>query len=375
MIIAKNGHGEFREARTLRPSDFHAHVRKDALMQAITKNVVHDLKYLLVMPNTAPTPITNIEAALAYQDEIMALAAEAGHANIELIMTLYHTPDITPAMIEKIARDKLKIAIKHYPPHPGATTGSGHGVPLWESDYLLDAMSEAGVPLLGHFESVYDKDGHELPHEEREAYYVENYLYHIRDRHPNLRISCEHGSTEAMVNFVKQDTSGKTVMTVTPQHLLFTNREFDRRPTWRNDLKCMPILKGPDDVEALRQFVFSGDQRAIAGTDTAPHPAKKKAGPFENAASGCFTPHAMALYALVFLNGAAFNDRYENFTALNGPKWWGLPPPEKNDYVSIRVEPKNDIPEPVPIPGTNDVVVSLGWTTGEDKLNVGLVMD
>ena len=366
---------------TLRSSNFHAHFRRDALMRAVTPIQLRGYKYVLAMPNTGP--IRTIAEAHAYYNELMRIADEEGLDKLSgILMTLYHTADITPAVIEQIAKQKIVRAVKHYPTHrPGqeGTTGSGFGRPLEEAGDMLRAMEETGVPLLGHFESVEDNDGRMLPHSEREGYFVDNYLWGLRDKYPKLRICFEHCSTRKGVEFVKADSSGRTVCTITPQHLWFTADDFGRY-SWRNHLRCMPYVKTEDDREAVTGLATSGDMRAIAGDDTAPHLSAAKDKPFEQAACGCYLPHAIALYVAKFIGRGVANlqdamNSYEHFACLNGPRFWGLPVPADDDTVTIRYETRRDIPEPTPVPEDNDFVIPLGWTAGSDKLKVGYALD
>ena len=370
-IVEHNAQGEVTYIRTLRHSNFHAHLRRGEMMRAVAKHIMRGVKYLLVMPNTGP--IRTIEQAIEYYQELMNIALAENLYNLELIMTLYHTVDITPAVIEEIARSGTVRAMKHYPPEPGLTTGSGHGIPLSESDETLSAMEDCGVPLLGHFEAAVDKNGQKLSPQERERYYIREYLPRVREKHPRLRICVEHATTVEAVEFVKADTSGLTVLTATPQGMLFVEGDFERL-SWRNHLKCAPILKTPDDRDCLLDFVTSGDFRAIAGDDTAPHPATQKAKSFDECPNGCFSPHSFSLYAFAFLKEKRLDHRFVNFTALNGPLWWKLPLPEAHELVTIRRELVHDIPDPVPVPEMNDFVIPLGWTTEPDKLKIELAM-
>ena len=250
--IERDRNGTIATIKIRRPSNFHAHFRRGALMRAITLDIVRHLRYALAMPNNGP--ITSISAAGSYYIEIRNIIEAANITTFKgLLMTLYHASDVTPDVIEKIAHSSIVRAIKNYPAHPGATTGSGQGVALEDAPETLRAMEVNGVPLLGHFEDVYDKDGRELPHKEREAHCVENRLWRLRDKYPNLRICCEHASTEAMVRFVKADESGRTVMTVTPQHLNFTFPDLSLLSYW-HDLKCMPIVKDEPDQHCRHQL-------------------------------------------------------------------------------------------------------------------------
>lgn len=358
----------------LRPSNFHAHFRRDALMRAVALPQLRHYKYVLAMPNTGP--IRTIADALEYHDELMDIAEAAGLDLLSgIVMTLYHTADITARVVEQIAMQPVVRAIKHYPTHrvgQEGTTGSGLGRPLEEAGDMLRAMEECDVPLLGHFESIEDEHGRVLPHAKREAHFVEHHLWRLRDRYPKLRICFEHCSTREGLAFVKADTSLNTVCTITPQHLWFTAKDFER-VSWRNHLRCMPYVKTEEDREALIDFATSGDPRAIAGDDTAPHLSKAKNKPFEEAACGCYLPHAIALYVAKFLERHAL-EKYESFACLNGPLWWGLPPPAEDDTITIRCT-KDDIPDPTPVPEEGDIVIPLGWTPEPDRLHIGYAAD
>lgn len=289
-------------------------------------------------------------------------------------MTLYHTGDITPRVIEQMARSGKIRAIKNYPAQKGATTNAGHGVPFEYCESTIRAMIEHDVPLLVHAEDTHDENGKELPHHLREAHCITNRLRPFRDQFPMLRICVEHASTYEAVEFVKEDTSGRTVMTVTPQHLLFTEADFPRY-SWKNHLRCMPIVKTERNRAAVAEFATSGDRRAIAGDDTAPHLSAGKKKPFDECACGCWTPHSAALYALAFKRAGRLDERFVQFMSLNGPAWWGLEPPAANDRMTIRAETEHDIPDPTPVPGTNDVVIPLGWAEASagDKFRLGFV--
>ncbi|MDB5265268.1 MAG: dihydroorotase [Parcubacteria group bacterium] len=366
VIIGKDGWME--SVTFLRPSNFHAHLRRAQLMQAMAKIIMQYVLYLLVMPNTGP--IRTMEEALKYYDELMEIAEREGLKKLRLIMTLYHTKDITISVIEEIANSTIVRAIKHYPPHPGATTGSGFGMALEDSDYQFEAMAANGVPLLGHFEAVVDKYNRPLDPKHGEAHMVREHLWRLRDKHPNLRICFEHVSTKEGVDWVKADTSGNTVATITPHHPFFNEGDLEREGP---DLKCKPTVQTPENQEAVTDFMVSGDPRAISGDDDAPHPSKTKHVSFEDAANGCALPHAIPMYANKFIERKAMDQRFENFMSLNGPRWWGLEPPANDDTITI-VRSDDDMPEPIPIPGTDDVVVPLGWRAGADRLRLGLAV-
>ena len=359
-----------------RPSDFHSHFRLDDLARAILPQLVRHQLYVLRMPNDGL--IFTVEQALSEHAKIQALAEKLALRMAKVLMTVYYSSATTPEMIEQIARSEVVQAVKYYPPHQGATTGSGHGIPLVPGCNALCAMEETGVPLLGHFESVQDKWGRTVPHHLRETYFMRGEFLRIREHHPRLRICIEHASTRVAVETVEQDTSGNTVMTATPQHLLFNCHDFRYRPSWANNLKCMPIIKDPEDQRAVVEFVTSGDGRAWAGTDRAPWPSKAKQKPFEECPNGSWTPHSTGLYARAFADIGRLDHRFARFMSLNGPLWWDLPLP--TDTIDIWRETRWDIPNPTPILSedgktTLDVVIPLGWSQENDRLHVGFRCD
>ncbi len=370
LIINFDEKGDIVSLDMPRPSNFHAHLRSAELMNAVARDIMVWVKYLLVMPNTGP--IDTITKMATYRNHLKKLAGDYGF-EVEFIMTIYFTDKLTPCIVEYLSWLPFKCAVKYYPPHKGATTGSGSGIPLQDAPKTLLAMSKYGIRLLLHGESVYNKAGRELPHSEREGYFMKHEFLWLRESFPDLLICIEHASTKLAVDLVRSDTTGKTVATFTPHHLLFIDKDYECR-SWRNHLKTMPFLKTGEDRNALVEFVTSGDKRAILGDDTAPHPSSTKAGSFEDASCGAWLPHSLSLYALVFKNAGALNERFVKFACLNGPNWWKLPRPNPSDIVRIVQETKLDIPEPTPIhdgPNGNDVVIPLGWTTENDRLKIG----
>lgn len=372
-VIHYPGGAVVAEITMLRPSNFHAHFRMDAMMRAVAYHILRYVHYALVMPNTGP--ILTIEDALRYRRDILDATVTMLDRRVVLIMTIYFTELVTPQVIQRIkeveAQTGIRIAVKYYPPTPGATTGSGRGIPLSRGHETLLEMSKLGVPLLGHFEETHDKDGRELPQEEREAYMINHVLWKFRDMYPNLRHCVEHASTKEAVPYVNADESGNTVMTVTPQHSLFINPDFEEFGT---ELKCMPIVKSPEDRAAIVEFITSGDERAIAGDDTAPHAHKNKLKPFGEAASGCWLPHSLELYAEVFDRSGALDHRFEKFMSRNGPKWWGLPLPTEKDTITLRRVRDRPVPEPVQVPEIDDEIVPLGWSPDGGKLKLSFAV-
>lgn len=356
-----NRTGELESFVCPRGSNFHAHLRDDALLTAVGHATMHPWKYLLAMPNTGP--ITTIEEMVTYRRRLTEVRDVHG-LTTKFIMTIYLTNALTPVMVERMKSLDFPCAVKYYPPHQGATTGSGLGIPLTEAKEVLRAMEQNGVLLLGHFESVYDKAGNLLPQELREDYFMEHEFPWLRDTFPNLKINIEHASTAAAITRVEEDNSGNTTCGITPQAMILVREDLDTL-SWAVHAKCMPIAKTPFDRKIVTDFATSGDFRAHLGDDTAPHPSSAKHRAFADAASGCFLPHSLALYLRIFFERKALHN-FARFACFNGPEVWGLPLPEENDRLLFVRDTVTDIPEPFSIPGSNDVVIPFGWTTEGD---------
>jgi dihydroorotase len=347
-------------------SNFHAHLRTGALLDAIAAETMRGWKHQLVMPNTGI--VDTIPKMIAYRDDLIRIR-DVHELSTEFIMTLYLTRGLTPQIVEEMAKLDFPCAVKYYPPKPGTTTGSGFGIPLEEAHEVLVAMEQCGVRLLGHFESEEDDDGKPLPHEHREDHFAIHRFPGLRNKYHKLRITFEHATTANAIRCVKEDGSGLTTCTITPQALILVREDLDSL-TWRNHGRCMPIAKTKRDRDAVREFAFSGDFRGYAGDDTAAHPSKSKNVPFAEATSGCYWPHSAAAYVDIFYKHGALQN-LPKFAAFNGPNAWGLKLPTKNETMHF-VRSTNDIPTPSPIPGTDDVVVPFGYTEGNDAYHCGL---
>lgn len=352
-----------------RPSNFHAHFRWTEpvpMMAAVAPHIMRGHKYVLAMPNNGPDQnglIRTIPSALRYREMLMEIARQhADCKDVELIMTLYHTSDVTPAVIEKLARLRedqgIHFGIKHYPPHQGATTGSGFGVPLEESHGMLRAMEQCDIPLLGHFESLVDRDGHAIAPRDREGYFMSTKFRPLRDKYPELFIVIEHGSTIEGVARTEEDHSGMTAMSVTPPHMLFNDSVFGLPGA--QQYKCMPILKPEEHRAAIAEFATSGSEQVYAGTDIAPHPLSMKLVQLSDAANGCFTPDGIAMYADAFNRTGKLGPEFVNFMCFNAPKLWGLEVPDLSDTITL-VPADGGALSPIQIPGTSEIIVPLGF--------------
>jgi dihydroorotase len=295
-----------------RPDDWHLHLRDGAAMQSVVGHSATRFGRAIIMPNLNP-PVTTTEMALAYRERI--LAALPTGSTFEPLMTLYLT-DNTPAEEIQRARASGRVhAVKLYP--AGATTNSDSGVTAIENTYaVLEAMQDAGMPLLVHGE-VTDP---EVDVFDREAVFIDRILQPLTQRLPDLKIVLEHITTQQGVAFVEQG-SDRIAGTLTAHHLLM-NRNAMFVGGIRPHNYCLPVLKREQHRQTLVAAATSGNPKFFLGTDSAPHPQNAK-----ESACGCaglYTAHAaIELYAEAFEHAGAL-DRLEDFASCYGPDFYGL---------------------------------------------------
>ena len=296
-----------------KPDDWHLHVRDGRVLKSVVPHTARQFSRAIIMPNLRPPNTTTVEA-LAYRERILA-AVPAGYT-FEPLMTLYLT-DRTSA--DEIAAAKLSgqiHAVKLYP--AGATTNSDSGVTAIENTYpALEAMQEAGMPLLVHGE-VTDNDVDVF---DREAVFIERILAPLANRFPSLKIVLEHVTTRQGIEFVR-GSSNNIAATLTAHHLLM-NRNAIFSGGIRPHNYCLPILKRETHRQALVDAATSGEPKFFLGTDSAPHPIGTK-----QSACGCaglYTAHAaIELYAEAFEQAGAL-DALEGFASFFGADFYGLP--------------------------------------------------
>jgi dihydroorotase len=127
------------------PADFHVHLRQGDLSQLVTPHVREGgFRLAYVMPNLTP-PITTTDQALEYKATLEKIDPE-----MEFLMTLYLSPDLTPDEVRK-AKAAGIVGVKSYP--RGVTTNSDGGIESYEAYYpVFEAMQEVDMVLNLHGE-------------------------------------------------------------------------------------------------------------------------------------------------------------------------------------------------------------------------------
>jgi dihydroorotase len=331
------------ETLTLRrPDDWHLHLRDHAVLPHVVPHTAGQFARAIVMPNLKP-PVTTVAQAEAYRARILAAVPEG--VDFTPLMTLYLTDATDAGEIRRAKDSGIVHGVKLYP--AGATTHSDAGVTHVRHTYrALEAMQEAGLPLLVHGEAteasvdVFD----------REAAFIEQTLAPMMQDFPELKIVLEHITTADAAAFVRE-AGERLGATVTPQHILM-NRNALFQGGIRPHHYCLPILKRERHRQAIMDVLAEGHPRFFLGTDSAPHPKGAK-----ESACGCagiYSAHAaLGLYAEAFEQAGALA-RLEAFASLNGPGFYGLP---VNEGSITLVRESWEVPAEYPL--GEDTVVPL----------------
>ena len=294
---------------TLRsPLDMHLHLREGDMLDITVPISARYFAGAVIMPNLV-SPVDSLERLLSYRQAIESYSTDQ---NFIPYMTLFFKK-YTRQDLEQ-SRDQI-IGIKLYP--AGITTQSEAGVSNFSDiEETLSIMQELKIPLLVHGES----NGFVL---DREYEFLDVYRS-LASRFPDLHIIMEHITTADAVELL--DEFDNLSATVTLHHLMITLDDVIG-DLLRPDLFCKPVAKTPRDRSALREAVFSGHQRIMFGSDSAPHPRHKKE--CIGCAAGVFSaPVALPLLAQIF-EDAGHLDQLQGFVSSNACQRYQIKPPEK----------------------------------------------
>ncbi|MDE0838825.1 MAG: dihydroorotase [Kiritimatiellae bacterium] len=306
--------------------DFHLHVRQGAMLRDVVPLIRQGgVGRCLVMPNTVP-PITSVEQALAYRDEIQSVDPD-----LDVLTTLYLCPELTRDVIMR-AGDAGITGVKLYP--RGVTTHSDLGVAdVGAYDEVFAAMSEAGLVLEihGEVQSDADRDICVMNAEPLFLPVVERLHRHF----PALRIVLEHVTTAEAVAFVER-AGERIAATITVHHLDLIVDDW----AGQNHNFCKPVAKYPHDRAALRAAVSSGSPKFFLGSDSAPHPRDAK-----ECAVGCagvFTSPLMLPYLADCFERIGCLEKLAAFVSENGRRFYDVL--ESRDCVTLERRPC-DVPK------------------------------
>lgn len=296
-----------KKIRITKPDDFHLHLRRGKILQAVIGFTAKQFHRAIIMPNTDPA-ILSADDAINYSREILDQ-----NSGLWPLMTIQLNENTTPAMIAE-ASEAGVVAGKVYP--QGVTTNSQNGVIDFNRLYpALLEMKKQNMRLLLHGEDptpgVFCLD--------REKSFMAT-LFMIARRFPELKIVLEHITTAVAVSAVA--TLDNVAATITAHHLLLTLDDVVGGLISPHNF-CKPIAKRPEDREALLSAAISENPKFFYGGDSAPHLKEKKE--CNHGCAGVFNaPVALALLAQIFEERHAL-ELLEKFVSKFGADFYGLP--------------------------------------------------
>jgi dihydroorotase len=291
-------------------SDFHVHLRQGEMLASVAPLVRGGgVGRCMVMPNTRP-PVVTADDVARYRAELTPHLP-----GVDLLFSLYLDRRMSAEGLAA-ASAAGAVAVKCYP--RGVTTNSAGGVEdLAAYADLFGVMQELGMVLQFHGEMP-SSAGPEICIMNAEQRFLPQ-LERIHAQFPKLKIILEHVTTRAAVSCV-QGLGESVAATITVHHLDLTVDDW----AINHHNYCKPPAKLPDDREALREVVRSGDPRFFFGSDSAPHAVSAKQ--TRGAAAGVFTtPYVLAYLADAFERFGCL-DRLGAFVSSHGCAFYGVDP-------------------------------------------------
>lgn len=303
------------------PLDMHLHLRDDDMLKLVGGLSSKNFSAALIMPNLA-TPITTKQSMNEYKNRVLEVCKKD---DFEPLMTIFFQVDYSYEFLKDI-KDEI-IAVKLYP--FGVTTNSQTGVASMDVEVLrptLQSMEKLGIPLCVHGETkgfIMDREKEFLPIYESLAI-----------NFPKLKIIMEHISSKESIELLEKYDNLYATLTV--HHLLLTLDDVVGGMLNPHTF-CKPIVKKPEDKEALLKLALNAHPKVMFGSDSAPHPKEQKE--CNNGAAGIFSaPIALQVLTQLFEK----HKKLENlnaFVSLNAQKIYELNPIKK----SIKIVKKDFI--------------------------------
>jgi dihydroorotase len=339
---------------TLRaPDNWHAHFREGAMLDFLVPVFLQSgwRRRIVAMPNITP-PVLTGERAVWYRDLILERARAFDPATtVEPVMTIQITEQTTAAAI----REAFALGVRMGKVYPFmVTTHSGNGVQNYAAlDPALAAAEELGLTVLFHGEHPDEA----IEGLDKEAGFLV-ILDGIRARFPKLRLTMEHITSRAAVDWVKQQ--GEWVGASITVHHLFTTVDdvlgYSKKSggLMRVHCGCKPQPKFRDDQAALREIILDGHPRFFYGGDDAAHLKHRK----ESAGSACGVWNTMAGLPLLldFFEQNGKLEGLDPFLSEFGARFYGYP--LSRETVTL-VREAWRVPEEVEAPGLGDTVVPM----------------
>jgi dihydroorotase len=329
----------------------HCHFRQGELLKFIIKCNIENgwIGRLVAEPNTEP-PILTGKEAVNYRQLIIDESARYKFANhdFDIVQTIQITENTTPAMIHDAWLRGIRVC-KVYPRY--VTTNSANGVVDYEKIYpALKMAEELGMIVQFHPEHP----SYSIIGRLKEQSFIET-LNRIRAYCPKLKISVEHVSTKAMIDWVLSQPVEYVGASLTVHHMYVTADDlagYSERSGGKgcvDDALFKPCAKDPEDRQAVIDAATSGDPHFWYGGDDALHTRSNK----HCRRSSCGTWNTLAAYPLLIslFEKSGKLEKLELFVSEHWAKFYGF-----NLNTGTLTFRRYDwlVPKEFPIPGLND---------------------
>ncbi len=295
------------------------------MLHAVIGYTSRRFRYAMVMPNLS-TPIATTSQASMYLQQIREVTPPDS-PDFRPLMTLYCSDQLEAEDLIQGHNEGIIKAVKYYP--AGATTNSqSGGSAMMDYSHIFEAMEASNIPLLVHAESTDEN----VDIFDREAVFLERELTLVCQHFPQLKVTVEHISTSAGIEFV--EAHPQVGGSITPHHLS-RNRSDMISPSFHADLFCKPVINSEHDRLTLVETAISGNSSFFLGTDSAPHPTHSKYG--KDAKAGIFNAaYGLEVVAEIFASENKL-DNLAAFTSVNGSIFYGYEPSQ--DSVTLHRSP------------------------------------
>ncbi len=294
------------EVKIRKPDDMHLHLRQGPRMRQYAGDSAACFARGVIMPNIVP-PVISSESLLEYKTKI-----QSSVRGFTPIMTFQIVPDMTEEELI-LLKEAGAAAGKLYP--AGVTTNSEDGISDIDSiSSVFSIMERLGIILSIHGENPSSASL------EREKDFLP-VLESIVGEFPGLKIVFEHVSSKEGVEAVIRLPDNVSA-TITAHHLFLTLESVIGDKLEPHNF-CKPVPKTAEDLQILRETVFSGNRKFFFGSDSAPHAKEKKES--SHGAAGIYSaPVAVQMLAGLFEEHCII-DKLENFTSRFGAEFYSLP--------------------------------------------------
>ncbi|RDU72415.1 dihydroorotase [Helicobacter aurati] len=305
------------------PLDMHIHLRQERVLESILPFSARNFSLVLAMPNLTP-PLTSVDSVLHYQEEIRRLAHSHCHITGDdrqmvfhdsctqhfiPFMSLFISDSLTIQELHKAYRHGIKV-LKLYP--KGSTTNSDNGVSEILTPDFLRLLEEA--QNLNMILSIHGESAGFSMYREREFLCV---FEELARSFPRLRIIIEHLSDRHSLESIHKYPN--LFGTITLHHALLTLDDI-LGGKLNPFAFCKPIVKTPQDRDAILEAMLCADSKISFGSDSAPHSIEAK----RSGAAGIFSaPLLLESLATLF----AKHNKLENlqsFISDNGMRIYDI---------------------------------------------------